>query len=127
MNIEKGRSSAPIKGEDRASGNTRALKIRALKRLRENISILKKGNPNDNMLAKQLLLEIEYVRALEKRNLRIKIENKLNCDSNGVFTLAEIGSVLGVTRERVRQLELAALKILNHPNVARDLRLYKDA
>ncbi len=40
------------------------------------------------------------------------------------FTLAEIGEILGVTRERVRQIEKAALKKLRHPSVGRRLRDY---
>ena len=40
------------------------------------------------------------------------------------LTLEEIGLVLGVTRERVRQIEASALKKLRHPSVGRLLRNY---
>jgi len=42
------------------------------------------------------------------------------------LTLEEIGLVLGVTRERVRQIEASALKKLKHPNIGRILRSYME-
>lgn len=42
----------------------------------------------------------------------------------GSFTLEEIGQVLGVTRERVRQIEQSALNKLKHPRVGRKLSAY---
>ena len=38
-----------------------------------------------------------------------------------VYTLSEIGQVFSVTRERVRQIEVAALQKLQHPSCARRL------
>jgi hypothetical protein len=40
------------------------------------------------------------------------------------FTLSEIGMVLGITRERVRQIESSAIKKLKHPKIGRKLRNY---
>ncbi len=40
------------------------------------------------------------------------------------LTLEEIGLVLGVTRERVRQIEASALRKLRSPKVGRLLREY---
>ena len=40
------------------------------------------------------------------------------------LTLEEIGLVLGVTRERVRQIEASALKKLKHPRIGRIFRNY---
>jgi RNA polymerase primary sigma factor len=37
------------------------------------------------------------------------------------YTLEELGQMMGVTRERVRQLELKALKVLRHPMVGKRL------
>ena len=42
------------------------------------------------------------------------------------LTLEEIGLVLGVTRERVRQIEASALKKLRHPSIGRILRSYME-
>ncbi len=76
-------------------------------------------------------------------NLRKKYRNDimmsrlLTCNSNikcinytlkrygsSDLTLEEIGLVLGVTRERVRQIEASALKKLKHPRIGRVLRNY---
>lgn len=42
----------------------------------------------------------------------------------GDYTLEEIAQKLGITRERVRQIERAALKKMKHPSVSRKLREY---
>lgn len=42
----------------------------------------------------------------------------------GPFTLEEIGQVLGITRERVRQIEQRAMVKLKHPSVGRKLKQY---
>jgi len=43
---------------------------------------------------------------------------------SSALTLEEIGLILGITRERVRQIEASALKKLKHPRNARKLRDY---
>jgi RNA polymerase primary sigma factor len=40
------------------------------------------------------------------------------------YTLEEVGRKMGVTRERVRQIEAQALSRLRHPSVRRKLREY---
>jgi RNA polymerase primary sigma factor len=40
------------------------------------------------------------------------------------YTLEEVGSKMGVTRERVRQIEAQALSRLRHPVVAKKLKEY---
>ena len=45
-------------------------------------------------------------------------------DDESDRTLEEIGSSLGVTRERVRQIESSALKKLKHPKIGRKLKNY---
>ena len=37
--------------------------------------------------------------------------------NNGEFTLDEIAKILGITKERVRQIEAQALKKLKHPKM----------
>lgn len=43
------------------------------------------------------------------------------------FTLGEIGEILNVTRERVRQIESTAIKKLKHPKVGKVIRAYIEA
>ena len=42
------------------------------------------------------------------------------------FTLEEIGNILDVTRERVRQIETSAIKKLKNPKLGRGLKKYLD-
>ena len=46
--------------------------------------------------------------------------------SDNSYTLQEIAQKLGISRERVRQIEQTALKKLKHPKVSKKLREYKD-
>ena len=41
-----------------------------------------------------------------------------------VMTLEEISEIMHVTRERVRQVEVSALKKIKHPNLGRLFREY---
>lgn len=43
------------------------------------------------------------------------------------FTLSEIGEVLHVTRERVRQIEASAIKKLKHPKIGKIIKAYMEA
>ena len=45
-------------------------------------------------------------------------------NENGYYTLDEIARMLGISRERVRQIERSALRKLKHPKIARELRDY---
>ena len=57
------------------------------------------------------------------RNIKCINEN-LKYHGSADLTLAEIGLILGVTRERVRQIEASAIKKLKHPKIGRILREY---
>lgn len=50
------------------------------------------------------------------------INHSLKYHGSADLTLEEIGLILGVTRERVRQIEASALKKLKHPKIGRILR-----
>jgi RNA polymerase primary sigma factor len=43
-----------------------------------------------------------------------------------IRTLEEVGSVFGVTRERIRQVEAMALRKLRHPSRSKKLRDFLD-
>jgi len=42
----------------------------------------------------------------------------------GDMTLEEIAKMMGITRERVRQIEQMAIKKLKHPKASKNLRNY---
>lgn len=73
----------------------------------------------------ELTLEIEYIREVEKERLRINIKNALGLDFiGGDCTLAEIGKVLNLTRERCRQIEDQTVKRIRRPLIARKIRCF---
>ncbi len=83
---------------------------------------------------------VNQLDAVLKDDLREQIElvvNKLNERERAVITmrfglledesertLEEIGKALGITRERVRQIEASAIKKLKHPKIGKELRDY---
>ena len=54
------------------------------------------------------------------------IELRFGLDPRGPMSLAEIGKVIGVDRERVRQIESLMISKLRHPSRSRKLRDYVD-
>ena len=81
-------------------------------------------------IQKEISLKEKYVndrmmsRLLECNSDPKWINETLKLSGSSAMTLEEIGLVLGITRERVRQIEAAALKKLKHPKHARKLRNY---
>ncbi len=118
--------SSVVSTGHRASPTGKVSELKGLMKLRRYITVLQQGDKKDKLLHKQLCLERDYIRELEKDKLRIKIERVLGQQVGGEYTLAEIGKVLGVTRERVRQIEDAAQKMLRHPLIARKLKTYQE-
>ena len=55
------------------------------------------------------------------------VQLRFGIDSGQERTLEEVGRLLGITRERVRQLEFRAIKKLRHPDRAVKLRDYLTA
>lgn len=74
---------------------------------------------NDNDLKKVILSALDTLTSKEA----MVIKNRFGFDGE-VKTLAEIGKSLGVTRERVRQIEKRALIKLRHPTRTRKLKDY---
>ena len=82
---------------------------------------------------KQSIFENQHIRTLQniynarKMFLKMSIEDfnewlKYQDFYNGGLSLQLIAYILGVTRERVRQLELSAIKKLKHPKIGRKLK-----
>jgi RNA polymerase sigma factor (sigma-70 family) len=74
----------------------------------------------DSLLAQQIRKVINTLPEREKRVIELRFGL---IDGNGL-TLEEVSREMGITRERVRQIELKALKILRDPSNTTKLRDY---
>ena len=102
-------------------GSVKAANVVAVREVRKHIASLS----HDDLMKKLLLLEREYLREVELKRLRINIRNILGTKgTGGDYTLAEVGKVLGVSRERTRQIEDIIVKQLRHPTTGRSLKQY---
>ena len=63
----------------------------------------------------------DILQELPPREVRI-LQLRYGLVDGETYTLEEVGKKLGVTRERVRQIEAMALRKLRHPAHARKLR-----
>lgn len=69
------------------------------------------------IIVRQLLAELDPKEAMV-------LQLRYGLESDRIKTLEEVGEYLGVTRERVRQIEQKALNKLKHPTRARTLRSF---
>ncbi len=81
--------------------------------------------PPDDTATYNLLKEHldEVLEGLPPREVRI-LQLRYGLLDGQAYTLEEVGRKMGVTRERVRQIEAQALSRLRHPSVRRKLRDY---
>jgi RNA polymerase primary sigma factor len=81
--------------------------------------------PPDDSATYNLLREHleEVLNGLPPREVRI-LQLRYGLLDGQAYTLEEVGRKMGVTRERVRQIEAQALSRLRHPSVRRKLRDY---
>jgi RNA polymerase primary sigma factor len=62
---------------------------------------------------------------LDPRQARV-LALRFGMAGNDEHTLEEVGALYGVTRERIRQIEAKALKIIAHPSRSRELKVFLD-
>jgi RNA polymerase primary sigma factor len=76
--------------------------------------------------ATRMLLNEAVKRALDELTEREQevVRLRFGLDDGRVRTLEEVGQIFGVTRERIRQIEMKTLAKLRHPMVSRPLREY---
>jgi len=86
-----------------------------------------KGPSPPEEIARELLLSEleESLKELPEREREI-LELRYGLKGREPLTLEEIGRLLGISRERVRQLEAQALERLRDPTISRRLRRYWD-
>jgi len=80
--------------------------------------------PDMDEVAARLVLKGQVEGVLETLTPRERrvVELRFGLEGDKLYTLSEIGAELGVTRERIRQIETKALRKLRHPSRARQLR-----
>jgi RNA polymerase primary sigma factor len=64
------------------------------------------------------------VAQLPDERMQFIIRRRYGLDDGDPRTLEEVGLELGITRERVRQIEVVALRKLRHPSIGRGLRSF---
>jgi RNA polymerase primary sigma factor len=79
--------------------------------------------------ATRVLLNEAVQRALHELSEREQevVRLRFGLDDGRIRTLEEVGQIFGVTRERVRQIEMKTLAKLRQPSVSRPLRDYFEA
>jgi len=84
--------------------------------------------PDMDEVASRMMLKTQVegvLNTLSPRERRV-MELRFGLEGDKLYTLSEIGAELGVTRERIRQIETKALRKLRHPSRARQLREFVD-
>lgn len=81
----------------------------------------------EQKLADKLLKEllIEALNTLTEREKKV-IELRYGLDDGEIKTLEEVGIIFNLTRERIRQIEVKAIRKLRYPSRSRKLRDYID-
>lgn len=88
------------------------------------VAAARKDNP-ENLLDQMCLRSdlMDVLQTLTAREAQI-ITKRYGLDGMGQHTLEELGKEMGVTRERIRQIEQKALRKLRHPSRSRKLKDY---
>jgi len=81
-------------------------------------------DPSDQLQDEDVLANLEIWVAQLSDKQREVVERRFGLHGYKISTLEEVGNEIGVTRERVRQIEAQALSRLRHPVIRRKLREY---
>lgn len=99
--------------------------------LRRRNSLIGGGEPTagvdraeDRLMPVSLAEDVGEVLAALPGRMRRVIALRFGLEDGKARTLEEVGNEFGVTRERIRQIEAKALKMLRHPGRSRRLRDY---
>lgn len=84
----------------------------------------KSGAIEIESLARVELLSL--MNRLRERQKTVEAIIKHGYLASGELTLDEIGRAMGITRERVRQIEQAGIKKIRHPKVGAKIKRYLD-
>ena len=95
--------------------------------LGDYIAADRKDNPE--VLLEKACLKSDIMEVLSTLTPReqLVITERFGLDGMGRRTLEEVGAEMGVTRERIRQIELKAMRKMRHPSRSRKLRDYLEA
>lgn len=92
--------------------------------LADMIEDKKSISPTEAVIRNNLREKIEYVLStLDEREIFI-IKKRFGLGKNKEHTLEELGKMLGLTRERIRQIEVGALEKMRDPKISRLLRIF---
>jgi RNA polymerase primary sigma factor len=72
--------------------------------------------PMDNALELSLKEQVQELLETLPARERIIVKMRFGIDSSKEYTLEEIGNLLGLTRERIRQIEMEALRKIQEPS-----------
>ena len=90
--------------------------------------IADEDSPAPADVAENAMMREAIDKALSKLNDREAqiLRMRFGLGGGPTYTLEQVGKILGITRERVRQIESKAIRKLHHPSIAKILESYND-
>ena len=94
--------------------------------LRDFIPMEEELSVEEVVFSKELRRELEAAMATLKPKEQEILKLRFGWDDNHPRTLEEIGTIYGVTRERIRQIEAKVVRKLRHPSRSRRLKVFTE-